>query len=127
VWSAGAEVKEDDMLQTFLKYVGPIQALLGVGGAAVPALAGALGTGTGGNLVNVLSGAAASYLGYKGAPAAQQRGAQILGIVNTLVGVLTAAGVNQIAGFSLNHGNVATAVSLVIGIWGLVAGFMKQK
>jgi hypothetical protein len=81
----------------------------------------------GGNLVNVLSGAAASYLGYKGAPAAQQRGAQFLGIANILVGVLNAAGVNQIAGFGLNSGNVATAISVIIGIWGLVAGFMKQK
>jgi len=81
------------MLQAFLKYVGPIQALLGVGGAAVPALAGALGTGMGGNLVNVLSGGIASYLGYKGAPVAQQRGAQFLGIANVLMGVLNAAGV----------------------------------
>jgi len=115
------------MLQAFLKYVGPIQALLGVGGAAVPALAGALGTGMGGNVVNVLSGSVASYLGYKGAPVAQQRGAQVLGIVNVLMGVLNAAGVTQIAGFALNQGNVATAISLIIGIWGVVAGLMKQK
>jgi hypothetical protein len=118
---------EVDMLQAFLKYVGPIQALLGVGGAAVPAVADALGTGMGGSLVNVLSGGIASYLGYKGAPAAQQRGAQFLGIANVLVGVLNAAGVTQVAGFALNQGNVATAISLVIGIWGLVAGFVKQK
>jgi len=109
------------------KYVGPVQALLGVGGAAVPAIAGALGTGMGGNLVNVLSGGVASDLGYKGAPAAQQRGAQFLGIANILVGVLNAAGVHQIAGFGLNQGNVSTAISLVIGIWGVVAGFMKQE
>jgi len=115
------------MLQAFLKYVGPLQALLGVGGAAVPALAGALGTGMGGNLVNVLSGGVASYLGFKGAPAAQQRGAQFLGIANVLMGVLNAAGVNQVAGFALNQGNVATAISVIIGIWGLVAGFMKPK
>jgi hypothetical protein len=115
------------MLKSFLKYVGPIQALLGVGGAAVPAVAGALGTGMGGNAINVLSGAAASYLGYKGAPAAQQRGAQVLGIVNLLVGILNAVGVSQIAGFALSQGNVATAVSVVVGIWGLLAGFMKQK
>jgi hypothetical protein len=50
-----------------------------------------------------------------------------LGIANILVGVLNAAGVNQVAGFALSQGNVATAISLVIGIWGAVAGFMKQK
>jgi hypothetical protein len=115
------------MLQSFLKYAGPLQALLGAGGAAVPSLAGALGTGMGGNLVNVLSGAAASYLGYKGAPAAQVRGAQFLGVANTLVGVLNAAGVHDIAGFALNQGTVATAISLIVGIWGLLAGFLKQK
>ncbi len=114
------------MLQAFLKYAGPLQAALGAGGAAVPALAGALGTGMGGNLVNLASGAVASYLGYKGAPAAQVNGARFLGIANVLVGVLGAAGVNQVAGFALNQGNVAMAINLVIGAWGLVAGFMKK-
>lgn len=115
------------MLQSFLKFAGPVQAVLGAGGAAVPALAGALGTGMGGNLVNLASGAIASYLGFRGAPAAQQRGAQFLGIANVLVGVLGAAGVTQIAGFSLNQGNIAMAINLIVGIWGLAAGFMKQK
>lgn len=115
------------MLQNFLKFAGPLQAALGVGGAAVPALATALGTGMGGNLVNLASGAAASYLGFQGSPAAQQNGARFLGVANTLVGVLGAAGVSQIAGFSLNQGSVATIISLVVGLWGLAAGFMKQK
>ncbi len=115
------------MLQTFLKFAGPLQAALGAGGAAVPALAGALGTGMGGNLVNLASGAVASYLGFQGAPAAQQRGAQFLGIANTLVGVLGVAGVTQVAGFSLNQGTIAMAINFVVGIWGLAAGFMKQK
>jgi hypothetical protein len=115
------------MLQTFLKVAGPLQAVLGAGGAAVPGLASALGTGMGGNLVNLASGAIASYLGFQGAAAAQQRGAQFLGIANTLVGVLGAAGVTQIAGFTLNQGNVALAINLIVGIWGLVAGFMKKQ
>jgi hypothetical protein len=114
------------MLQAFLKYAGPLQAALGAGGAAVPALAGALGTGMGGNLVNLASGAVASYLGYKGAPGAQVNGARFLGVANVLVGVLGAAGVNQVAGFALNQGNVAMAINLAIGVWGLVAGFMKK-
>lgn len=115
------------MLDIFLKIAGPLQALLGAGGAAAPALGAALGTGMGGNMINLLSGAVASYLGFQGTPAAQQRGAQFLGVANTLVGVLGAAGVNQVAGFSLNQSNVATGISLVVGIWGLVAGFMKQR
>lgn len=115
------------MLDAFLKIAGPLQALLGAGGAAVPALGAALGTGMGGNVTNLVSGAVASYLGFQGTPAAQQRGAQFLGVANTLVGVLGAAGVNQIAGFSLNQGNVATAISLIMGLWGLAAGFMKKQ
>jgi len=115
------------MLQAFLKFAGPLQAALGAGGAAVPAVAGALGTGMGGNLVNLASGAIASYLGFQGKPAVQANGAKFLGIANTLVGVLAAAGVNQLAGIPLSSGNVAMAINLAIGIWGLVAGFMKQK
>jgi hypothetical protein len=114
------------VLQAFLKFAGPLQAALGAGGAAVPGLAEALGTGMGGNLVNLASGAIASYLGFKGAPAAQVNGARFLGVANTLVGVLGAAGVNQIAGITLSSGNVATAINVGVGIWGLVAGFMKK-
>jgi hypothetical protein len=119
--------EEDIMLQAFLKYAGPLQAALGAGGAAVPALATALGTGMGGNVVNLASGAVASYLGYKGSPGAQVQGARFLGIANTLVGVLGAAGINQIGGIALSQGNVATAISLIVGIWGLAAGFMKKS
>lgn len=115
------------MLQTFLKLAGPLQALLGAGGAAVPALAGAIGAGAGGNLVNLASGAVASYLGFQGSPSAQANGAKFLGVANTLVGVLGAAGVNQVAGFSINQGSVATAISLIVGVWGLVAGFVKKQ
>ena len=115
------------MLQAFLKFAGPLQALLGAGGAAVPGLAQALGTGMGGNLLNLASGAVASYLGYKGSsPAVQANGAKFLGIANTLVGVLGAAGVNQIAGIPLSSGNVAMAINLGFGVWGLAAGFMKK-
>jgi hypothetical protein len=115
------------MLDAFLKIAGPLQALLGAGGATVPALAGALGAGTGGNVVNVLSGLAASYLGFQGAPGAQATGARALGVVNLAMGVLNAAGVNQLAGIPLNQGTVAMAVNLVIGLWGLAAGFTARR
>jgi hypothetical protein len=115
------------MLDAFLKFAGPLQALLGAGGAFAPGLAGALGTGTGGNLVNLLSGLAASYLGFKGSPEAQQNGAKYIGAANMLVGLLAAAGVNQIAGIPLSQGNVAMAVNLAVGLWGLAAGFMANK
>jgi hypothetical protein len=81
----------------------------------------------GGSAINVISGAVLGYLGYKGSPGAQRSGAQILGVVNVLVGALNAAGVHQIAGLPLSEGNVAMAVNFVIGIWGLVAGFTGKK
>jgi hypothetical protein len=115
------------MLKELTRIAGPLQALVGVAGAAAPGAAAALGTGMGGNAVNVISGAVLSYLGYKGSPGAQRSGAQVLGVVNLLVGVLNAAGVHQIAGFPLSEGNVAMAVNLVIGVWGLVAGFTGKK
>ena len=114
------------MLQTFLKFAGPLQALLGAGGAAVPAVAGALGSGMGGSLVNLASGGLASYLGFSGSPEAQQRGAQFLGVANLVVAGLGAAGVHEIAGIGLNQSNVALAINAGIGIWGVLAGFMKK-
>jgi hypothetical protein len=115
------------MLDVFLKYAGPLQAFLGAGGAAIPDLSNALGTGMGGNLFNLLSGAVASYLGLKAGPVAQQRGAQLLGMANTLIGVLSAAGVYQATGFGVQQGNVATIISLALGLWGLAAGFLNRQ
>jgi hypothetical protein len=105
------------MTQTFSKVAGVIQAILGVLGTASPET---LGTQTGGSIFNLLSGAALSYLGFKGTDANQRLGAQVLGGANGLVGLLGAFG-------GIEQGTLATIVNLAVGAWGLYAGFAKKQ
>jgi hypothetical protein len=114
--------------QVFSKVAGIVQALIGVAGAAAPsALGGLVGAQAGGSGFNILSGALLSYLGFQGSANAQRTGAQTLGAVNVVVGALGALGIQQIAGIPLNTGTVSIAINLVIGVWGLLAGFMGKK
>jgi hypothetical protein len=114
--------------QIFAKIAGIVQALLGVAGAAAPsALGGLFGAQMGGSSFNILSGAVLSYLGFKGSPANQQLGAQALGAVNLIVGILGALGIQNLVGIPLNTGTVSTAVNILIGLWGLAAGFLGKK
>jgi len=115
------------MLGSFTKYAGILQTLIGLAGAASPGVAQALGTGMGTNGLNVLSGAALSYLGFQGSPAAQSTGALGIGGINALVGVLGLLGINSVAGIPLNATVVGNAINLGIGAWGLVAGFAGKK
>ena len=120
------------MTQTFTKVAGVAQTAIGLLGQFVPAagsmLAGSAagGAATGGNVFNMLSGAALSYLGFKGSDSNQRTGAQAIGGLNAVVGLLGAFGMNSIAGIPLNSGIVSTIINLAIGAWGLYAGFAKK-
>jgi len=114
------------MAQLFAKYTGVIQFLLGALGQFVPGLRSMLGASSGGNIFNMLSGAALGYLGMKGSPSAQQTGAKVIGGANALVGLLGAFGVSNIAGMQLNEGLLSNVVNLGIGAWGLYSGFAKK-
>jgi hypothetical protein len=115
------------MLQAFSKYGGVIQGLLGAVGTVAPDVLSSTGMAQGGSVFNLLSGAALSYLGFKGNAAQQQTGAIGIGGLNMVVGLLSAFGVSSIAGIPLSEGTLGTVVNLAIGAWGLVAGFMKKK
>jgi len=115
------------MTQTFTKVAGVAQTAIGLLGQFVPAAGSMLGAdATGGNVFNVLSGAALSYLGFKGTESNQRMGAQGIGGLNALVGLLGAFGVTSVAGIQLNQGMVSTIVNLLIGAWGLYSGFAKK-
>src|SRR5262245_63981800 len=86
------------MVDMFAKVAGPLQAALGVLTAASPQAAAAVGAGAGASGFNVLSGAALSYLGWKGGDANLRTGSQALAGLNLLVGVLGLLGVSQVAG-----------------------------
>jgi hypothetical protein len=113
------------MLQSFTKYAGIAQTLLGVLG--VTGFSPALGAGTGGGAFNVLSGAALSYLGFKGTPSQQKSGAMGIGVANAIVGVLGMMGIQQLAGIPLNTGTVGMAVNLAIGAWGILSAVTAKK
>ncbi|MGH7453068.1 MAG: hypothetical protein ACRENG_17090 [bacterium] len=116
------------MLQNFTKYAGIVQTLIGLLGQFAPSLLGSLmgAQAAGGNVFNILSGAALSYLGFKGTPNTQRTGAQVVGGLNGLVGLLGAFGVNNLAGLQMNDGWGSTIVNLLIGAWGLYSGFVKK-
>lgn len=115
------------MLQAFSKYGGVVQGLLGALGTAAPDVLSSMGPGQGGSIFNLISGAALSYLGFKGTASQQQTGAIGIGGLNMVVGLLGAFGVNSLAGIPLNEGTLGTVINLAIGAWGLFAGFSKKK
>jgi hypothetical protein len=115
------------MVQTFSKVAGIVQLVLGLVGQFAPGIASTLGTGTGGNIFNIISGGVLSYLGMKGTENGQRTGAQVIGGLNGLVGLLGALGVNNLAGMTMNQGMGGNIVNLLIGAWGLYAGFAGRK
>jgi hypothetical protein len=116
------------MAQTFSRYAGVIQLVIGVLGQFIPGIGSLLGAqATGGNVFNMLSGAVLSYLGFKGSASNQRTGAQAIGGLNGLVGLLGVLGVNNIAGLQLNEGIVSNIINLLIGAWGLYSGFIAKK
>ncbi len=115
------------MAQTFSKVAGIVQLILGLVGQFAPGLSAALGTGTGGNIFNIVSGGILSYLGMKGTESGQRTGAQVLGGLNALVGVLGALGVNSLGGMQMNQGMGGNIINLLIGAWGLWSGFAGKK
>ncbi len=73
------------MLKNFTKYAGIVQTLIGLASQFIPSIGGMLGAqAAGGNIFNILSGAALSYLGFKGSDSAQRTGAQAIGGLNGL-------------------------------------------
>jgi hypothetical protein len=115
------------MTQTFTKYAGMAQAAIGLLGQFAPGVGSLLGAeATGGNTFNILSGAALSYLGFKGNDSSQRLGAQAIGGLNAVVGLLGAFHVESLAGIPLNQGTLSTIINLAIGAWGLYAGFAKK-
>jgi hypothetical protein len=122
------------MLQSFTKYAGLAQTALGLLGQFVPAVGSMMGPQPmdggivgGGNLFNVLSGAALSYLGFKGTASSQRTGAQVIGGLNGVVGLLGAFGVNNLGGLQLTNGWGSVIVNLVVAAWGLYSAYSKKS
>lgn len=114
------------MAQTFAKYAGIIQLLVGVLGKFGPeSIAGLLNAGSGNNIISMIIGLVLSYFGFKGSEGQQRMGAQVGGGLSALVGVLGAAGLGDFAGLSGGFSG-ANIVNLLVGAWGLYSGFAKK-
>lgn len=115
------------MVQTFARVAGIAQLAIGLLSQFIPGIGSLLGAqAAGGNVFNMLSGAALGYLGFKGSESSQRAGAQVVGGLNGLAGVLGALGVTNIAGIQLNQGVVSIIINLLIAVWGLYGGFAKR-
>ncbi|MCK6561631.1 hypothetical protein HUU39_13035 [candidate division KSB1 bacterium] len=122
------------MLQNFTKYAGLVQTAIGLLGQFVPGVGSLLGATAGagdilggGNLFNVISGAALSYLGFKGTESTQRTGAQVLGGLNGLVGLLGILKVDSLGGLQLTNGWGAIIINLIVGAWGLYSAYAKKS
>jgi hypothetical protein len=115
------------MADGFARIAGPLQVVLGVVTAVSPQAAAAVGAGVGASGFNVFSGAALSFLGFRGTESALRIGSQALGGINLLVGVLGLLGIDHVAGVPVNATIVGNVINVGIGIWGLVAGLMTRR
>jgi hypothetical protein len=117
------------MLKNFSKIVGIAQAAFGALGTANLAGGGAaLGTQQGGDIFNLVSGAALGWLGLKGTQAQQKIGVPTVSGLNGIVGLLGLLGQNNpLAGISMNNGTAGSLINLAIAAFGFISTFMKQK
>jgi hypothetical protein len=93
----------------------------------LPGVSQDIGTATPGNIFNIASGAAFGVLGM-GAPASAQKiGLPIVSALNGLVGILGAAGVNNIAGVQLNQDLLSNLINIGISILGFIFTYIKGR
>ncbi len=107
--------------------LGAAQAVLGILGTASGGVSSAIGTGTSANIFNIASGAAIGALGFGAPERVQKVGVPIVAAINGLVGILGAAGVQNVAGISLNQDLVSNLIQIGIGILGFLFTFLKGK
>ncbi|NUO82407.1 hypothetical protein HUU05_20215 [candidate division KSB1 bacterium] len=116
------------MAQTFSKYAGIIQTVVGLLGLVPGNLGGMLNTGQGSDIFNTIAGLALSYFGFKGSESQQRTGAQTVGGLSAIMGLLGGLGVNSTGAFALSEGwSLPNIINLLIGAWGLYSGFIAKK
>jgi len=115
------------MNKTLTGILGAAQGALGLLGTASGDISSAIQTQTPGNIFNLVSGAALGALGFGAPEKVQNIGVPVVSGLNGLVGILGAAGVNNIAGIQLNQGLLPNLINIGIAVLGFVFTFLKGK
>ena len=108
------------MARMYCLWVGIILLILGVIGFLTPMFLTLQFTGLH-NWIHLISGAVLAYLGFTGT--AVKTGAQVFGVVYTLVGVLGFIGGGTVPVLGLPVNALYNLIHIVVGLAGVYAGF----
>ncbi len=111
------------MAKVYAQVVGIVLLLGGVVGLFTSKLLGA-NTATLHNLIHLVSGAIGAYTGFSGS--GYRVFAQVFGVVYTLVALIGFASPGTLGGLGVPVNTSYNLVHLVIGLWGMWAGFSKE-
>ncbi len=112
------------MAKSYCQVVGIVLLLLGVIGFVTPNLLG-VATTTIHNLIHLISGAVLAYFGFTGQSV--KMGAQVFGVIYTIVGVLGFISAGTLGGLGVNVNGLYNLIHLVVGVAGLYVGFGSQE
>ncbi len=110
------------MAKVYAQVVGIVLLIVGVIGLFTSSLLGARTSGIH-NLIHLVSGAIGAYTGFSGS--GYRPFAQIFGVIYTLVGVIGFISATTLASLGVPVNSTYNLIHLVIGLWGLWAGFSK--
>lgn len=111
------------MAKVFAQVVGIVLLLIGIVGLFTGTLLGVRTTVVH-NLIHLVSGAIGAYTGFTGS--GYRSFAQIFGIVYTLVAVIGFVAPGTLGSLGVPVNTLYNFVHLVIGVWGIWAGFSKE-
>jgi len=109
--------------KTYAQVVGVVLLIIGIVGLVTSTLLGAKTTVVH-NLIHLVSGAIGAYTGFSGS--GYRTFAQVFGVIYTLVGVLGFITPPTLAGLGVPVNPIYNLIHLVVGLWGLYAGFSKE-
>jgi hypothetical protein len=111
------------MAKVYAQVVGIVLLLIGIVGLFSATLLGVRTTVLH-NLIHLVSGAIGAYTGFTGS--GYRAFAQIFGIVYALVGLIGFATPGTLSNLGVEVNTTYNLIHLVIGVWGLYAGFSKE-
>jgi hypothetical protein len=112
------------MAKSYCQVVGIVLLALGVIGFMTSSLLGVATTPVH-NLIHLVSGAVLAYFGFTGQSV--KMGAQVFGVIYTIVGVLGFISAGTLGGLGVSVNGTYNLIYLVVGVAGLYVGFGSQE